>query len=292
MSPSYLRRTVEESTHPPEAASGEGLAAVAGSVPALCQPRTWQRNRGPNFPNSSTRCSSASASSSFLRTSPASTSVLCESPAALAAQLRGCLVSKSGSPAELASPTWTPFRQGKPTACSSLPATPPGTVSFSHCARSSRRPASPSATLWSVLGKNATEPSGQAGHGRPGRWRRECPSSRLCCRCFAPATKPCCPPPPAPVRPHQRCCQVLLFHWQCPFAYTLISRINASNSLTRWARWAQGREAVCLPHKLAVFVGVWEPEVSQPLYRQSPPAPTRQTASRPNPPLRFGASMV
>ena len=55
---------------------------------------------------------------------------------------------------------------------------------------------------------------------------------------------------------------------------------------------ARGREAVCPPHKLPVFVGVWDPKVSQPLRRQSPPAPTRQTASRPNPPLRYGASMV
>ena len=30
---------------------------------------------------------------------------------------------------------------------------------------------------------------------------------------------------------------------------------------------------------LPVFVGVWEPEVSQPLRRQSPPTPSRQTAS-------------
>ena len=30
---------------------------------------------------------------------------------------------------------------------------------------------------------------------------------------------------------------------------------------------------------MPVFVGVWEPEVSQPLRRQSPPTPSRQTAS-------------
>ena len=30
---------------------------------------------------------------------------------------------------------------------------------------------------------------------------------------------------------------------------------------------------------MPVFVGVWEPEVSQPLHRQSPPSPSRQTAS-------------
>ena len=38
------------------------------------------------------------------------------------------------------------------------------------------------------------------------------------------------------------------------------------------ARWARAPEAVCLPTFLAVFAGVWEPEVSQPLRRQSPSA--------------------
>ena len=30
---------------------------------------------------------------------------------------------------------------------------------------------------------------------------------------------------------------------------------------------------------MPVFVGVWEPKVSQPWHRQSPPSPPRQTAS-------------
>ena len=41
---------------------------------------------------------------------------------------------------------------------------------------------------------------------------------------------------------------------------------------------ARAGEAVCL-HTLSVSVGVWEPKVSQPLPRQSPPIPTHQTAS-------------
>ena len=44
-------------------------------------------------------------------------------------------------------------------------------------------------------------------------------------------------------------------------------------SIQHWAVPAQAPEAVCLTHKLPVFVGVWEPKVSQPLRRQSPPAP-------------------
>ena len=38
-----------------------------------------------------------------------------------------------------------------------------------------------------------------------------------------------------------------------------------------WAVPAQAPEGVCPTHKLAVFAGGWEPEVSHPLYRQSPP---------------------
>ena len=55
--------------------------------------------------------------------------------------------------------------------------------------------------------------------------------------------------------------------------------------IQQWAVPAQAPEAVCLPHKLPVFVGVWEPVVSQPLCRQSPPVPTHQTASGASAPL-------
>ncbi len=68
---------------PGEAAAGKGLAAVAGPSPALCQPRAWQRNQGPNFPNSSTTAQPRITLINPRRTSPASTSVLREHPAAL-----------------------------------------------------------------------------------------------------------------------------------------------------------------------------------------------------------------
>ena len=90
---------------PGEAAAGEGLAAVAGSVPALCQPRTWQRNRGPNFPNSSTRCNSAGASVSLHRHHPLS--------ASYAAKLRVGPSSKASSRDKPASSPLTPFLQGR-----------------------------------------------------------------------------------------------------------------------------------------------------------------------------------
>lgn len=40
--------------------------------------------------------------------------------------------------------------------------------------------------------------SGQPGYGRPGRWRRQCQSSRLCSPAFASAQNPRCPPQTAP----------------------------------------------------------------------------------------------
>ena len=68
---------------PGEAAAGEGLAAVAGPSPALCQPRTGQRNWGPVPPNSSTSVQPRISDIKLLLTSPASTLVLREHPAAL-----------------------------------------------------------------------------------------------------------------------------------------------------------------------------------------------------------------
>ena len=71
-----------------------------------------------------------------------------------------------------------------------------------------------------------------------------------------------------------------LYEGQCPFAGTLVPRITLISRSLLWAVPAQTREAVC-PPIAPVFVGVWEPKVSQPLYRQSPPTPQRcQTTSR------------
>jgi len=82
---------------------------------------------------------------------------------------------------------------------------------------------------------------------------------------------------------------VLLFGGKCQFAETVVPRINVSASLTGWAVPAQAPEAVCPSLQLPVFGGVWEPKVSQPLSRQSPPALPHQTASGANAPL---ASLV
>ena len=74
---------------PGEAAAGEGLAAVVGLHPALCQPRAGQRNRGPNFPNSSTSAPSRIAIVLLDRHLPHSASKQCEHPAALRSSAAG-----------------------------------------------------------------------------------------------------------------------------------------------------------------------------------------------------------
>jgi hypothetical protein len=54
---------------------------------------------------------------------------------------------------------------------------------------------------------------------------------------------------------------------------------NVLPPIRQWAVPAQAPEAVCPPTP-TVFVGVWEPKVSQPLHRQSPPP---SLSSRPPP---------
>lgn len=67
---------------------------MAGTVPALCQPRTGQRNRGPNFPNSSTSVPLRISVIKLLVASPVTTSVPCEHPAALCSKAAGRPVIK------------------------------------------------------------------------------------------------------------------------------------------------------------------------------------------------------
>ena len=122
--------------------------------------------------------------------------------------------------------------------------------------------------------------SGQQGGSRPGCWRRQCQSSQICSATSVAAQNPRCQPQTAPgCAPHQRRSQVPQFEGHCQFARTVISRINVSARSHPWAVPAQAPEAVCPTLLLPVFVGVWEPKVSQPLRRQSPPALPHQTAS-------------
>lgn len=106
--------------------------------------------------------------------------------------------------------------------------------------------------------------SGRPGHGRPGRWRRQCPSSRLCVRCFAPATNPCCPPQTARFCPHQRCSVLLLFEGLCLFAFTLAPRSTVSAALTPLGRSGPGRRGRLPTHSAGLFRCSREPKVSLP----------------------------
>ena len=90
--------------------------------------------------------------------------------------------------------------------------------------------------------------SGQPGCGRPGRWRRVCQD------------KPATPSAGGSVQGSIRC------HERFP-------SVRASGPF----RPRPVRPSAC--RTMPVFVGVWEPKVSQPLCRQSPPSPSRQTTS-------------
>ena len=118
----------------------------------------------------------------------------------------------------------------------------------------------------------------------PARWRRQGRTSFRRSPAGASVSAPSSPSQTARLRPHQRSRVVLVFKGLCLFAFTLVPRINASTALTGWAVPAQVPEAVSLPAQ-SVFVGVWEPKVSQTLHRQSPPAPPHQTASGTNAPV-------
>ena len=98
---------------PGEAAAGEGLAAVAGPSPALCQPRTGQRNWGPVPPNSSTPVQVRISSINMQPASPASALVQCEDPAALIASLGVGPAPKVVCQSESATPPSSPFLRGR-----------------------------------------------------------------------------------------------------------------------------------------------------------------------------------
>ena len=78
----------------------------------------------------------------------------------------------------------------------------------------------PSKMLWA----SRKQPSAYA----PACWRRGCRASGVGIKTFALATQPCCPSPPAPALPHQRCWAVLLFVGQCLFASPLYPASTSS----------------------------------------------------------------
>ncbi len=227
---------------PGEAAAGKGLAAVVGLHPALCQPRTGQRNRGPNFPNSSTSVPPRITIVLLDRHLPHSASEQCKHPAALRSSAAGSFQAVTPLPPQAPSEESRPstprygFAVVIPGRYSSTP--PPG-KSPPEVFRASR---------WQPFRLLAQTVSEQVRH----RLRRRPRISDVSV--------------------------VLLFEGQCQFANTVVPHINAGAALTGWAVPAQAPEGVC-PPAAPVFVWVWEPKVSQTLRRQSPPHP--HTAKHP-----------
>ena len=90
---------------------------MAGPSPALCQPRAVQRNRGPNFPNSSTTAQLRINVINTRPPSPASTKKECEDPAALGASLGVGPAPKAVCQNESATPPLAPFLRGTAPPC-------------------------------------------------------------------------------------------------------------------------------------------------------------------------------
>ena len=134
----------------------------------------------------------------LLVASPATTSVPCEHPAALCSKAAGRPVIKgqqSGRARQLAFDAVPPrygFAVLKPGRYSSRPCRSPA----SHSLRRYRtRPLrSRVRRLRSFACLRPAKPSGQPGHGRPGRWRRLCQSSRRKFLTVGPALPACCQP--------------------------------------------------------------------------------------------------
>ena len=111
--------------------------------------------------------------------------------------------------------------------------------------------------------KSRRKCSGRPGCGPSAHWRRLCQSSLQGSKTFALAALPRCQPQTAP----GSTVRALML----PESFV---------SALSWVVPAQAPEAVCPTPLPPVFVGVWEPKVSQTLHRQSSPAPT---PSRPPP---------
>ena len=129
------------------------------------------------------------------------------------------------------------------------------------------------------------EPSGQPGSSRDGCWRRQCQSSRRKFLTVGPALPACCQPQTAR---RFRINGVVVYSYSTGTARERGGVYPARTSSCAHS-FGPSRPRFRRPsaHRtMPVFVGVWEPEVSQPLHRQSPPAPPHQTASGTYAPLR------
>ena len=198
---------------------------------------------------------------------PHSASVQCEHPAALRSSAAGSFQAVTPLPPQAPSEE-------------SRPSTPRYGFAVVKPGRYSSRPCEPPPSRLRL-----TKPSGRPGHGRPGRWRRQCQSSQICSATYVAAQNPRCQPQTAQLRPHQRRCLVLLFEGQCLFAKTVVPRIKAGASLTPLGRPGPGRVGRLPTLRAGLFRCSREPEVSLPR-RSRARRPHTQDRLRGHAPLR------
>ena len=209
---------------PGEAAAGEGLAAVVGLHPALCQAPRRAEELGPQFPQFLYLGAVTHSHSASRPVSPAFGVQTVRASCRLT-QLRCWVVPGRDSSSSASSVRRVP----------SL-----------HSSVSLRLVYTWPLFLHTSAGVN---PAGSVpGVQEAARWAAGADSVGTS------------PPQTAPVLPHQRC-------WR----HTSIRRSVPVREDRRTPRQRQYcTEGVC-PPTAPVFVGVWEPKVSQPLHRQSPP---------------------
>ncbi len=124
------------------------------------------------------------------------------------------------------------------------------------------------------------KPSGQPGHGRPGRWRRQCQSSLQGIKTFALAAPPRCQPQTAPVPPHQRCWRHSSIRGSVPVREDRRTPLQRQYVAHRVGRSGPGPGGRLPSHNVGLFRCSREPCVSLPR-RSRARRPSRcQTASR------------
>ena len=124
------------------------------------------------------------------------------------------------------------------------------------------------------------KPSGRPGHGRPGRWRRQCQSSLQGIKTFALAALPRCQPQTAPVPPHQRCRLRASIRRTVPVRGNRRTPHHPHLALTPVGRSGPGPGGRLPSHNVGLFRCSREPCVSLPR-RSRARRPSRcQTASR------------
>ena len=124
------------------------------------------------------------------------------------------------------------------------------------------------------------KPSGRPGHGRPGRWRRQCQSSLQGIKTFALAALPRCQPQTAPMPPHQRCRLRASIRGTVPVRGNRRTPHQRHLALTPVGRSGPGPGGRLPSHNVGLFRCSREPCVSLPR-RSRARRPSRcQTASR------------